>query len=151
MRTTMHTYLEQVGTTLRPGRVKNIEATLREFAGFATEHDPSARCVADLGRSHVEAYKCCWPNGQHYEAVRCTVTQSRTDCALRGFFTRLLEWEIPDAPTKIPVLASDMPIPDETLPRFLDDASCCRPPAPTTTRSCGSRSSSSPAPWHAQG
>src|SRR4029450_11201355 len=61
--TTMHTYLEQVGTTLRPGRVKNIEATLREFAGFVAEHDPSARCVADLGRSHVEAYKC-WLAGR---------------------------------------------------------------------------------------
>ena len=63
MRTTMHTYLEQVGTTLRPGRVKNIEATLQEFAGFTTEHDPSARCVADLGRSHVEAYKCWLAEG----------------------------------------------------------------------------------------
>ena len=49
MRTTMYTYLDQVATTLRPGRVKNIEATLREFAGFVAERDPSAHCVADLG------------------------------------------------------------------------------------------------------
>jgi hypothetical protein len=55
MRTTMRTYLKQVATTLRPGRVKNIEATLREFGGFVAERDPSAQCVADLGRSHVEA------------------------------------------------------------------------------------------------
>ena len=127
MRTTMHTYLEQVGTTLRPGRVKNIEATLREFAGFATEHDPSARCVADLGRSHVEAYKC-WlaerPALRGGPLHRHTIKDRL--CALRGFFTRLLEWEIPDAPTKIPVLASDMPIPDETLPRFLDDAAATK-------------------------
>jgi hypothetical protein len=33
---------------------------------------------------------------------------------VRAFFTRLLEWEIADAPTNVPVLASDMPIPDET-------------------------------------
>ena len=127
MRTTMHTYLEQVGTTLRPGRVKNIEATLREFAGFVTEHDPSARCVADLGRSHVEAYKC-WlaerPALRGGPLHRHTIKDRL--CALRGFFTRLLEWEIADAPTKIPVLASDMPIPDETLPRFLDDAAATK-------------------------
>jgi len=127
MRTTMHTYLEQVGTTLRPGRVKNIEATLREFAGFTTEHDPSARCVADLGRSHVEAYKC-WlaerPALRGGPLHRHTIKDRL--CALRGFFTRLLEWEIADAPTKIPVLASDMPIPDETLPRFLDDAAATK-------------------------
>ncbi len=45
---------------------------------------------------------------------------------MRGFFTWLLEWEIADAPTRIPVLASDMPIPDETLPRFLDDAAATK-------------------------
>jgi len=46
--------------------------------------------------------------------------------ALRGFFTRLLEWEIPDAPARVPVLASDLPIPDEPLPRFLDDAAATK-------------------------
>jgi integrase len=127
MRTTMHTYLDQVATTLRPGRVKNIEATLREFAGFVSEGDPSARCVADLGRSHVEAYKC-WlaerPAPRGTPLHRHTIKDRL--CALRGFFTRLLEWEIADAPTKIPVLASDMPIPDETPPRFLDDAAATK-------------------------
>lgn len=122
MRTTMRDYLDQVATTLRPGRVKNIEATLREFAGFVTEHDPTARCVADLGRSHVEAYKR-WlterPALRGGPLHRHTIKDRL--CALRGFFTRLLEWETADAPTRVPVLASDMPIPDETLPRFLDD------------------------------
>ncbi|OBI96570.1 integrase [Mycobacterium asiaticum] len=127
MRTTMHTYLEQVGTTLRPGRVKNVEATLREFAGFVAERDSSVQCVADLGRSHVEAYKC-WlaerPALRGGPLHRHTIKDRL--CALRGFFTRLLEWEIADAPTRIPVLASDMPIPDDTLPRFLDDAAATK-------------------------
>lgn len=43
MRGTMRDYLAQLATTLRPGRVKNIEATLREFAGFVTDHDADAR------------------------------------------------------------------------------------------------------------
>lgn len=48
--------------------------------------------------------------------------------ALRAawIFHPMLEREIADAPTKIPVLASDMPIPDETLPRFLDDAAATK-------------------------
>jgi len=127
MRATMHTYLEQVATTLRPGRVKNIEATLREFAGFVAERDPSAQCVADLGRAHVEDYKC-WlaerPAKRGGPLHRHTIKDRL--CALRGFFIRLLEWEIADAPRKVPILASDMPIPDETLPRFLDDAAATK-------------------------
>jgi len=127
MRTTMHTYLEQVATTLRPGRVKNIEATLREFAGFVTEHDPSAKCVADLGRSHVEAYKLWLTErpGKRGQPLHRHTIKDRL-CGLRGFFTRLLEWEIADAPARVPVLMSDMPIPDEPLPRFLDDAAAAK-------------------------
>uniref|UniRef100_UPI00101E1CB2 tyrosine-type recombinase/integrase n=1 Tax=Phytoactinopolyspora endophytica TaxID=1642495 RepID=UPI00101E1CB2 len=127
MRATMRDYLDQVATTLRPGRVKNIEATLREFAGFVTERDPAAQCVADLGRSHVEAYKR-WlaerPALRGGPLHRHTIKDRL--CALRGFFTRLLEWETADAPTRVPVLASDLPIPDETLPRFLDDAAATK-------------------------
>lgn len=127
MRTTMQDYLAQVSTTLRPGRVKNIEATLREFSGFVVAHDPAARCVADLGRRHVEAYKC-WlaerPGARGGPLHRHTIKDRLS--ALRGFFTRLLEWEIPDAPARVPVLASDLPIPDEPLPRFLDDAAATK-------------------------
>jgi integrase len=127
MRTTMQDYLAQVSTTLRPGRVKNIEAALREFAGFVVERDPAARCVADLGRRHIEAYKC-WlaerPAARGGPLHRHTVKDRL--CALRGFFTRLLEWEIADAPARVPVLASDLPIPDEPLPRFLDDAAATK-------------------------
>ena len=105
----MQDYLAQLATTLRPGRVDNVEATLREFAGFAAERDPAARCVADLGRRHVEGYKL-WlaerPAARGGPLHRHTIKDRL--CALRGFFTRLLEWEIADAPTKIPVLASDM-------------------------------------------
>ena len=127
MRTTMQDYLAQVSTTLRPGRVKNIEATLREFAGFVLDTDPAAGCVADLGRRHVEAYKR-WlaerPAARGGPLHRNTIKDRL--CALRGFFTRLIEWEVPDAPARVPVLASDLPIPDEPLPRFLDDAAAAK-------------------------
>src|SRR6266516_4743918 len=127
MRATMQDYLAQLATTLRPGRVDNVEATLREFACFAAERDPAARRVADLGRRHVEAYKL-WlaerPAARGGPLHRHTIKDRL--CALRGFFTRLIEWDVPDAPARVPVLPSDFPIPDEALPRFLDDAAAAK-------------------------
>ena len=127
MRATMQDYLAQLATTLRPGRVDNVEATLREFACFAAERDPAARRVADLGRRHVEAYKL-WlakrPAARGGPLHRHTIKDRL--CALRGFFARLIEWDVPDAPARVPVLPSDFPIPDETLPRFLDDAAAAK-------------------------
>ena len=123
----MRDYLAQLATTLRPGRVKNIEATLREFAGFVTDHDADARCVADLGRRHVEAYKR-WlaerPAARGVSLHRHTIRDRLG--VLRGFFTRLLEWQAADAPARVPVLASDLPIADEVLPRFLDDGAATK-------------------------
>lgn len=127
MRPTMQDYLTQLTTTLRPGRVDNVEATLREFAGFVAERDPSACRVADLGRRHMEEYKL-WlaerPAARGGSLHRHTIKDRL--CALRGFFTRLIEWDVPDAPARVPVLPSDFPIPDETLPRFLDDAAAAK-------------------------
>jgi integrase len=127
MRATMRDYLVQLATTLRPGRVKNIEATLREFAGFVTDHDADARCVADLGRRHIEDYKR-WlaerPAARGESLHRHTIRDRLG--VLRGFFTRLLEWQAADAPARVPVLASDLPIADEVLPRFLDDGAATK-------------------------
>lgn len=127
MRATMADYLAQLGTTLRPGRVKNVEATLREFAGFVADRDPAAVCVADLGRRHVEQYKR-WlaerPAARGGPLHRHTIRDRLS--ALRGFFSRLLEWEVADAPARVPVLAADLPIPDEVLPRFLDDGAATK-------------------------
>jgi integrase len=41
---------------------------------------------------------------------------------------RLLEWEIPNAPARVPVLASDLPIAGDVLPRFLYDAAASKLP-----------------------
>jgi integrase len=41
---------------------------------------------------------------------------------LGAFFRRIIEWEYPDAPGRAPVYASDVPIKDKPLPKFLDDA-----------------------------
>ena len=85
--------------------MKNVEATLREFAGFATEPDPTPECVADLGRRHVEGYKR-WLAERPASPRRPAAPAHHRDRlgALRGFFTRLIEWGIADAPARVPVL-----------------------------------------------
>ena len=68
---------------------------------------------------------------------------------LRIFFERIIEWDCDDAPARNPVFASDRPLKDRPLPRFLDDPSAAKMltaaralPTPST----GSPSSCSPAP-----
>ena len=45
---------------------------------------------------------------------------------LRSFFDRIIEWDWPDAPARILILPIDVPIADDPLPRFLDDAQAAR-------------------------
>jgi hypothetical protein len=53
----MRRYLDQLAVSLRPNSVADANTTLRIFAGFPTSQDPHLTAVADIGRSHVEAYK----------------------------------------------------------------------------------------------
>ena len=45
---------------------------------------------------------------------------------LHCFFDRITEWGYPDAPTAPLIFAGDLPITDEPLPRFLDDAAAAK-------------------------
>ena len=45
---------------------------------------------------------------------------------LRCFFDRITEWDYPDAPTRPLIFAGNLPIPDQPLPRFLDDAASAK-------------------------
>ena len=40
---------------------------------------------------------------------------------VRAFFERIIEWDWPDAPSRNPVIAGDIPKKPEPLPKFLDD------------------------------
>lgn len=88
---TMRRYLDQIAISLRPGTVQNSEATLLEFSSFVVERDPSVRCVADLGRRHVEAYKA-WlaerPAARGGPLHRHTIRDRLGN--LRCFFNRLV-------------------------------------------------------------
>lgn len=125
--TTVHRYLEQIALSLRPGTVERHEGVLREFARFVTEKDAGVRAAADVSRRHIELYKV-WladrPAQRHPKLHRHTIRERLG--VVRNFFERVIEWGWEDAPARVPLYAGDLPIPDETLPRFLDDPSATK-------------------------
>jgi site-specific recombinase XerD len=44
----------------------------------------------------------------------------------RTFFERIIDWDCPDAPRRVPILAGDLPKADEPTPKFLDDPTAAK-------------------------
>jgi integrase len=121
-------YIDQIGVVLRPATVRQIEGTLREFCVFVTQTAPEVKGAKDIGRRNIEAYKL-WLTKRTSAKSRRPLT--RTTVAKRlgylaNFFQRVIEWGWEDAPPGVPVLPGDRPIPDERLPRFIDDGAATK-------------------------
>ena len=121
---TARRYLAQIELSLRPSTVRDAERSLRELGLFLAEHAGEVHAVADITRDHIEAYKS-WlaTRPRHYGGGtlhRHTIRSRLT--TLRCFCERISEWGYPDAPSRPLIFAGDLPIPDQPLPRFLDDA-----------------------------
>jgi integrase len=120
-------YIEQMRLSLRPSTMVRTEGILREFACWLTHNAPDVTAVAELRRTHIEAYKL-------HLAVRESAdgrTLSKSALAvhlgtLRSCFERLTEWHGDDVPTRVLVFSGDMPRRDAPLPRFLDDAASAK-------------------------
>jgi integrase len=116
-------YIAQTRLSLRPATMVRVEGVLREFAGWLTVHAPEAGCVADLRRSHIEAYKlhlATRPSARGGKLSKISLAEHLG--TLRTCFERLTEWDGDDAPSRVLVFSGDLPLRDEPLPRFLDDA-----------------------------
>jgi site-specific recombinase XerD len=120
---TMLAYLDQIAVSQRPATVVSVNTDLRTFARFVIDHDPTARCVADVNRKHIEAFKI-WQNQQPgiKTATVKPATFRRRIGMLRMFFVRIIEWGWDDAPLRVPIFFGDVPKRDEPLPKFIDDA-----------------------------
>ncbi len=121
---TIGRYLAQLAVSLRPSSVAVIDTTLRQLAGWIIAHRPDVTSVAGIDRACIEGYKTWFAARPGY---RGTTTMSKTTIGmrighLRAFFERIIEWGYLDAPARPPVFASDRPIKDKPLPKFLDDA-----------------------------
>ena len=119
---TMLAYLNQITVSMQPSTVHATETDLRIFAGFLIGHDPALGCVADIDRSHVEAFKL-WQRAQPGQTGKPFKASSfrRRMSLLKMFFIRIIEWEWDDAPARVPIFFGDVPKRDESLPKFLDD------------------------------
>jgi site-specific recombinase XerD len=129
---TLRGYLDQVSLTLRPATVSAAEATLREFACFLADHAPEVARVADVRRGHIEAFKTHLATrpvprpGRNGKLVLSSRSIAHHLGVLSAAFARLAEWAGPDAPSCVLIFAGDFPIPDNPLPRFLDDAAAAK-------------------------
>ncbi len=120
---TMTHYLGQIAVSSRPGTVEAADLSLRMFAEHVTTTDPRCRCVADVERRHIESYKVAVAArpGKRPGKPAAVATIRHKLGMLRTFFERLIVWDHPDAPRRVPIFNGDFPKLDEPLPRFLDD------------------------------
>jgi len=119
----MTDYLEQIAVSSRPGTVSAASHALRTFAEHLHDAHPTCRSVRAVGRRQIESYKLALVERPNHsgEGAMATATIRNRLGMLRTFFERLIEWDIADAPRKVPIYQGDIPKADEPLPRFLDD------------------------------
>jgi site-specific recombinase XerD len=115
-------YLDQLNTVRAVDTVRNNEGYLRRFFKWLAQTEPQVGHLGDITRPQIEAFKrwlqdTSCATGQPYStsSIRSTLN------ALRCFLQTIQEWQWPEAPERLLVYASDLPILDRPLPRFLDD------------------------------
>ena len=128
MAATMRRYLTQIAISLRPSSVQVIDTTLRQLAGMLVTEHPQVTAVADISRHHIEAFQTrlvARPGYRKQNTLSKTTLGMRMG-HLRAFFERIAEWDYDDVPPRIPVFASDRPLKDRPLPKFLDDPAAAK-------------------------
>jgi site-specific recombinase XerD len=115
-------YLDQLDTVRAVDTVKNNEGYLRRFFAWLVQAYPEVHCLRQITRIHIEDFKrwlqdttCLTGKAYHRHTRKSTLS------SLRCFFQTLQEWDWPEVPERLLVFARDLPIPDQPLPRFLDD------------------------------
>lgn len=122
---TVFAYLDQIALSLRPASVAAADIALRGLAWFLADRDVPR--FADVDRGDIEAFKtslATTPTAKGIAPARNTIRQRLG--IVRSFFDRIIEWGWADAPARTPMFAIDVPVADDPLPRFLDDAQAAR-------------------------
>jgi integrase len=84
--------------------------------------------VAAIERGHIESYKldlAARPGKRDNKTVSAQTVRHNLGMA-RTFFERIIDWDWPDAPRRVPILAGDLPKADEPTPKFLDDPTAAK-------------------------
>jgi len=126
---TMQSYLEQLAVSSRPSTVDAASLALRHLAAHITETDPACTSVAAIERRHIESYKLALAARPGRAGSNKTVSNQTIRHNLgmvRTFFERVIDWDYPDAPRRVPVFTGDLPKADEPTPKFLDDPTAAK-------------------------
>jgi integrase len=121
---TMRRCLAQQAVTLAPTSITAANSCLRRFGLWITDYDPALTAAADIGRTHIEAFKlhCVTEISDQTGRPLATNTIRQRLRLLKVFFDRIIEWDFDDAPRRNPIIHGDVPPRPEPLPKFLDDA-----------------------------
>ena len=119
-------YLAQLALSLRPSSVVVADAALRQLALYLLDDQPHVVGFVDVGRAEIEAFKLHLAARPGRLALVTANTLRQRLGTLRTFFDRIGEWDWDDAPRRTPIYSIDLPIVDDPLPRFLDDAQAAR-------------------------
>ena len=121
---TARRYLAQIEVSLSAASVKVADQTLRMFCLFLAAEHPQVAGFAQVDRTVIEGFKR-WlvsrPGAKTATRASSNTVRQRLG-TLRTFFDRIIEWDWDDAPARTPIFSVDLPIVDDPLPRFLDDA-----------------------------
>jgi integrase len=118
-------YLDQIALSLRPATVDAADIALRGLAQHLAAE--GCDCFAAVERRHIESYKhwlATADTRNGHPPARNTIRQRLG--LVRSFFDRIIEWDWADAPGRTPMFTIDVPVADDPLPRFLDDAQAAR-------------------------
>ena len=120
-------YLDQIALSLRPGSVVAADVALRTFCRYVIEEHPTITSFGTVGRTEIEGFKAHLGKWVTEQGKPLSINTRRQRLGmLRTFFDRIIEWDWDDAPPRCPIFMSDLPKPDEPLPKFLDDGDATR-------------------------
>jgi integrase len=128
MAATMQDYLDQLAVSSRPSTVQAAALALRHLAEHITQSHPECMSVAAIERRHIESYKLALaarPGKRGNKTVSAQTIRHNLGMA-RTFFERIIDWDYPDSPRRVPILAGDLPKADEPTPKFLDDPTAAK-------------------------
>ena len=128
MAATMQAYLDQLTVSSRPGTVVAASLSLRHLAAHVADNDPTCTTVAAIERRHIESYKLALAArpGRRGNTKVSNQTIRHNLGMVRTFFERVIDWDYPDAPRRVPVFTGDLPKADEPTPKFLDDPTAAK-------------------------
>ena len=124
IRRVMLAYLQARQAVLKVATIRDLTSSLASFGEFLSERFPELSSLAQLERSHIEAFCSFLPTRRWRVQHSCdrqisVLTVISTLIDLRSFLDDIRAWGWAEAPRRRLVFSSDIPRPPRALPRAL--------------------------------